>query len=196
MTSQQSNAVISQRAYGGLRRKHLTGQWSKTVIRQRGTAAHLGLLRLLVFRKPHRSLRPALRRTALLELPRCSIQCVFFCFFFFFTLVTGPRRSLSLKLSDTRVRVSTRIAMRPGQPGGAREFQTLVAPKPQQGVLVRGHAGLVINKLSARWRVVGSRVSTTCLVSHDWVPAWQQRFLPKEAGIANPVSVHLGSPAW
>ena len=24
-------------------------------------------------------------------------------FFFFFTLVTGPRRSLSLKLSDTRV---------------------------------------------------------------------------------------------
>jgi len=25
------------------------------------------------------------------------------CFFFFFTLVTGPRRSLSLKLSDTRV---------------------------------------------------------------------------------------------
>ena len=26
---------------------------------------------------------------------------VFNCFFFFFTLVTGPRRSLSLKLSDT-----------------------------------------------------------------------------------------------
>ena len=25
------------------------------------------------------------------------------CFFFFFTLVTGPRRSLSIKLSDTRV---------------------------------------------------------------------------------------------
>jgi len=25
------------------------------------------------------------------------------CFFFFFTLVTSPRRSLSLKLSDTRV---------------------------------------------------------------------------------------------
>ena len=25
------------------------------------------------------------------------------CFFFFFTLVTGPRSSLSLKLSDTRV---------------------------------------------------------------------------------------------
>ena len=26
-----------------------------------------------------------------------------FSFFFFFTLVTGPRRSLSLKLSDTKV---------------------------------------------------------------------------------------------
>jgi len=25
------------------------------------------------------------------------------CFFFFFTLVTGPRRSLILKLSDTKV---------------------------------------------------------------------------------------------
>ena len=28
-----------------------------------------------------------------------------------------------------------------------RELQALVAPKPPQGVLVRGHAGLVINKL-------------------------------------------------
>ena len=29
-----------------------------------------------------------------------------------------------------------------------RELQVLVAPKPQQGVLVRGHAGLVVKKLS------------------------------------------------
>ena len=29
-----------------------------------------------------------------------------------------------------------------------RELQALVAPKPLQGVLVRGHAGLVINKLT------------------------------------------------
>ena len=29
-----------------------------------------------------------------------------------------------------------------------RELQALVAPKPPQGVLVRGHAGLVINQLS------------------------------------------------
>ena len=29
-----------------------------------------------------------------------------------------------------------------------RELQALVAPKPPQGVLVRGHAGLVINTLS------------------------------------------------
>ena len=29
-----------------------------------------------------------------------------------------------------------------------RELKTLVAPKPPQGVLVRGHAGFVINKLS------------------------------------------------
>ena len=34
-------------------------------------------------------------------------------FFFFFTLVTGPRRSLSLKLSDTRVSESqTRAHLR------------------------------------------------------------------------------------
>jgi len=30
-----------------------------------------------------------------------------------------------------------------------RELQALVAPNPPQGVLVRGHAGLVINKLSS-----------------------------------------------
>ena len=29
-----------------------------------------------------------------------------------------------------------------------RELQALVAPKPLQGVLVRGHAGLVVNKFS------------------------------------------------
>ena len=34
-----------------------------------------------------------------------------------------------------------------------RELNSLVAPKPPQGVLVRGHAGLVINKLSRRWQV-------------------------------------------
>ena len=33
-----------------------------------------------------------------------------------------------------------------------RELQALVAPKLPQGVLVRGHAGLVINKLSL-WAV-------------------------------------------
>ena len=32
---------------------------------------------------------------------RCGLVCVFFSFLF--TLVTGPRRSLSLKLSDTQV---------------------------------------------------------------------------------------------
>jgi len=31
-----------------------------------------------------------------------------------------------------------------------RELQALVAPKPPWGVLVRGHAGLVINKFSQR----------------------------------------------
>jgi len=30
-------------------------------------------------------------------------------FFFFFTLVTGPRRSLSLKLSDTRVKIRAHL---------------------------------------------------------------------------------------
>jgi len=38
--------------------------------------------------------------------PRISVQeseLLVSFFFFFFTLVTGPRRSLSLKLSDTRV---------------------------------------------------------------------------------------------
>ena len=30
-------------------------------------------------------------------------RCVWYGFFFFFTLVTGRRRSMSLKLSDTRV---------------------------------------------------------------------------------------------
>jgi len=40
--------------------------------------------------------------------PHLNACCAFFlllflCFSFFFTLVTGPRRSLSLKLSDTRV---------------------------------------------------------------------------------------------
>ena len=30
----------------------------------------------------------------------------------------------------------------------ARELQALVAPKPPRGVLVRGHAGLIINELS------------------------------------------------
>ena len=50
------------------------------------------------------------RRAFLLSGVRHALQCVmpltprhfFFCFFFF-TLVTGPRRSLNLKLSDTRV---------------------------------------------------------------------------------------------
>jgi len=32
------------------------------------------------------------------------LVCMQVCFFFFFTLVTGPRRSVSLKLSDTKVR--------------------------------------------------------------------------------------------
>ena len=38
----------------------------------------------------------------------------------------------------------------PNMPGEqcVRELQALVAPKPLQGVLVRGHAGLVINELS------------------------------------------------
>jgi len=37
-------------------------------------------------------------------LPRTrNVQCAKVRFFFFFTLGTGPRRSLSLKLSDTRV---------------------------------------------------------------------------------------------
>ena len=31
--------------------------------------------------------------------------------------------------------------------GSMRELQALVAPNPPQGALVRGHAGLVINKL-------------------------------------------------
>ena len=34
-----------------------------------------------------------------------------------------------------------------------RELQALVARKPPQGVLVRGHAGLVINKLSQELQV-------------------------------------------
>jgi len=35
------------------------------------------------------------------------------------------------------------------------ELQALVAPKPPQGVLVRGHAGLVINKLSSGVEALG-----------------------------------------
>ena len=48
-------------------------------------------------------------------------------FFFFFTLVTGPRRSLSLKLSDT-------------SPSTARGWTS--------GGRASSHAGLVINKFS------------------------------------------------
>ena len=45
-----------------------------------------------------------------------------------------------------------------------RELQALVAPKPPQGVLVRGHAGLVINKFSqsALSRFVAGAVDKTC----------------------------------
>jgi len=41
-----------------------------------------------------------------------------------------------------------------------RELQALVAPNPPQGVLVRGHAGRVINKLSQCMRG-GETVSTS-----------------------------------
>jgi len=46
-----------------------------------------------------------MRRSASVNARHCEpavLQATSF-FFFFFTLVTGPRRSLSLKLSDTRV---------------------------------------------------------------------------------------------
>ena len=38
-----------------------------------------------------------------LPLPGHLLRSQLRCFFFFFTLVTGPRRSLSLRLSVTRV---------------------------------------------------------------------------------------------
>jgi len=41
--------------------------------------------------------------TASMYCPICFVFCVYFFFFFSFTLVTGPTRSLSIKLSDTRV---------------------------------------------------------------------------------------------
>ena len=53
-----------------------------------------------------------------------------------------------------------------------RELQALVAPKPPQGVLVRGHAGLVINKLSlsgmqlnTMWQsvITGAKLLRNCL---------------------------------
>jgi len=48
---------------------------------------------------------------------RCGLRCGVWelrrYFFFFFTLVTGPRRSLSLKLSDTKVYEPQTRVMRP-----------------------------------------------------------------------------------
>jgi len=41
---------------------------------------------------------------------------------------------------------------------GVRDIQALVAPKPPQGVLLRGHAGLVINKLSLEADGIGEVV--------------------------------------
>ena len=38
-----------------------------------------------------------------------------------------------------------------------RELQALVAPKPPQGVLVRGQAGLVINKISVEGKHGGAQ---------------------------------------
>ena len=49
-----------------------------------------------------------------------------------------------------------------------REPQALVAPKPPQGVSVRGHAGLGINKLSV---CLGARAVERCLASLREVPA-------------------------
>ena len=43
-----------------------------------------------------------------------------------------------------------------------RELQALVAPKISQGVVVRGHAGLVINKLSH------GRSTTSTRPGRDW----------------------------
>jgi len=45
--------------------------------------------------------------------------------------------------------VGERVASASAGSRAAVELQALVAPTPPQGVLVRGHAGLVINKLSA-----------------------------------------------
>ena len=48
-----------------------------------------------------------------------------------------------------------------------RELQALAAPKTPQGVLVRGHAGLVINKLSFSFRQ-RERVLSTGLASWEF----------------------------
>ena len=58
------------------------------------------------------------------------------CFFFFFTLVTGPRRSVSLKLSDTRV-YEPQIRARLGTP--AHDCAVVVVelqPHPERDLLV------------------------------------------------------------
>ena len=69
----------------------------------------------------------------------------FFFFFVFFTLVTGPKRSLSLDLSDTRVYASQMrttqiclsifVVVMKGQGGAARMAPITYAPQTLQGNL-------------------------------------------------------------
>jgi len=56
-------------------------------------------------------------------------------FFFFFTLVTGPRRSMSLKMSDTRV-CEPQIRAHLGT--GCRSPRLLITPPPTQTVVCAG----------------------------------------------------------
>ena len=79
------------------------------------------------------------------------LACLYF--FFFFTLVTGPSRSLSLKLSDTRV-YAPQIQARLGT-GGRRQ-------RASPGVPLQGY--LAHKKLPSPWQVDGdSALHLACL---------------------------------
>jgi len=70
-----------------------------------------------------------------------------------------------------------------------REYQALVSPKPPQGVLVRGHSGPVINKLSLMWGQVGDSDEVRVLDCSD--PPWESAVLSLSLSLSLALSLSL-----
>ena len=79
-------------------------------------------------------------------------------FFFFFTLVTGPRRSLSLKLSDTRAPAS------PGQLAGQSYFVLI-------STWWRGECGVDVSLIQS----TKAPPNGACHVSCAWINTEEER---------------------